>query len=160
MKPRGWAVTDVGRKREHNEGSFACNDELQLYAVADGMGGHLGGERASRMAVEILEREMTARLASVSRAEISNEAMAQAAFTQAQWNVLQAELSALVQTYRLHQTAAHRREKMRVAGQLAQFNAMLVETVRHKSSPFDDEGSEYPSFMSLACPRLIGGRKA
>ena len=78
MKPRGWAVTDVGRKREHNEDSFACNDELQLYAVADGMGGHLGGERASRMAVEILEREMTARLASVSRAEISNEAMAQA----------------------------------------------------------------------------------
>jgi serine/threonine protein phosphatase PrpC len=78
MKPRGWAVTDVGRKREHNEDSFACNDELQLYAVADGMGGHLGGERASRMAVEILEREMTARLASVARAEMSNEAMAQA----------------------------------------------------------------------------------
>jgi len=50
MKPRGWAVTDVGRKREHNEDSFLCSDELQLYAVADGMGGHLGGERASHMA--------------------------------------------------------------------------------------------------------------
>jgi len=78
MKPRGWAVTDVGRKREHNEDSFLCSDELQLYAVADGMGGHLGGERASHMAVEILEREMTARLANGSRAEMESDAMAQA----------------------------------------------------------------------------------
>jgi len=62
MKPRGWAVTDVGQKRDHNEDSFLCSDELGLYAVADGMGGHLGGEQASRMAVEVLEREMRARL--------------------------------------------------------------------------------------------------
>jgi PPM family protein phosphatase len=63
MKTRGWAVTDVGRKRDHNEDSFLCSDELRLYAVADGMGGHLGGERASRMAVEIVEREMARALA-------------------------------------------------------------------------------------------------
>jgi protein phosphatase len=62
MKIRGWPVTDVGRKREHNEDSYLCNDQLGLYAVADGMGGHLGGERASRMAVEVLEREVQARL--------------------------------------------------------------------------------------------------
>jgi len=63
MKPRGWSATDVGQKREHNEDSLLCNDALGLYAVADGMGGHQGGEQASRMAVEVLEREMTARLA-------------------------------------------------------------------------------------------------
>jgi serine/threonine protein phosphatase PrpC len=62
MKTRGWAATDVGLKRDHNEDSYLCNQELGLYAVADGMGGHLGGERASRLAVEILEREMTAKL--------------------------------------------------------------------------------------------------
>jgi len=62
MKPRGWCSTDVGLKRDHNEDSFLCCDDLGLYAVADGMGGHLGGERASRMAVEVLEKEMRERL--------------------------------------------------------------------------------------------------
>jgi serine/threonine protein phosphatase PrpC len=62
VKTRGWAITDVGRKRDHNEDSFLCNDQLALYAVADGMGGHLGGERASRMAVEILEQHLSRRL--------------------------------------------------------------------------------------------------
>ena len=58
MRIVGWGASDVGRKRHHNEDSFLCNNELRLFAVADGMGGHLGGERASRMAVEILEREI------------------------------------------------------------------------------------------------------
>jgi serine/threonine protein phosphatase PrpC len=66
MKPRGWCSTDVGLKRDHNEDSFLCCDELGLYAVADGMGGHLGGERASRMAVEVLENEMRSRLVAVA----------------------------------------------------------------------------------------------
>ena len=60
------------------------------------------------------------------------EAIARATFNQTQWNVLQAELSALVQTYRLHQTATYRREKLRVARQLAEFNQALVETVQRQ----------------------------
>lgn len=59
MKARGWALSDVGLKRDHNEDSFLCNNEVGLFAVADGMGGHLGGEKASRMAVEVLETEIT-----------------------------------------------------------------------------------------------------
>ena len=47
-----WAKTDVGRKREKNEDSILVDEDLGLYIVADGMGGHEGGEVASRMAVE------------------------------------------------------------------------------------------------------------
>jgi len=51
-------LTDVGRKRTHNEDSFLVDDELQLYVVADGMGGHAGGGTASRIAVETIDKEL------------------------------------------------------------------------------------------------------
>jgi protein phosphatase len=53
-------LTDVGRKRNHNEDSFLIDDEIQLYVVADGMGGHAGGGTASRLAVETIDRELRA----------------------------------------------------------------------------------------------------
>lgn len=56
-----------------------------------------------------------------------------AEYTQTQWEVLQAELLTLVETYRLHQTAAYRRDKLDVARRLAEFNAKLVQTVRRQT---------------------------
>jgi protein phosphatase len=48
------ALTDLGRKRPSNEDAYFVDDELGLYVVADGMGGHAAGEVASREAVDTL----------------------------------------------------------------------------------------------------------
>jgi len=59
-------------------------------------------------------------------------AIAQAAYTLQQWTVVQAELTALVQTFRFYQTAAYRREKLRVAIELAEFNEKLVKDLEKR----------------------------
>jgi len=53
--------TDIGKKREINEDNYLCLEisqgllPLYLLVVADGMGGHSGGEIASSMAVELFK---------------------------------------------------------------------------------------------------------
>lgn len=49
-----WAKTHEGRVRDHNEDSFCARETEGLWAVADGMGGHEGGEWASAKLIEKL----------------------------------------------------------------------------------------------------------
>ncbi len=54
LRRTGFGQTDLGRKRAMNEDAFFMDDQLGLYVVADGMGGHAAGEVASREAVDTL----------------------------------------------------------------------------------------------------------
>ena len=52
---KAYAKSDVGKVRELNEDSFYISDsldEIQLYILADGMGGYKGGEVASKLAIQ------------------------------------------------------------------------------------------------------------
>lgn len=51
---RAYGLSDRGTVRETNEDSFIIDEGLQLFVVADGMGGHNAGEVASRLAVEAI----------------------------------------------------------------------------------------------------------
>lgn len=55
MQLASFGLTDVGKKRNRNEDSYLINEKLKLFLVADGMGGHSGGEYASKLAAKTIE---------------------------------------------------------------------------------------------------------
>ncbi len=73
---RSAGLTDVGRRRVSNEDSFFHDDEMGLYAVADGMGGHAAGEIASQEAIDTV-RGMVRQGASLLRAVEAGDHSAQ-----------------------------------------------------------------------------------
>jgi PPM family protein phosphatase len=56
MQIKAFAVSDTGKVRKHNEDCFCIDDQLGLYVVCDGMGGHAAGEVASKTAVNAITR--------------------------------------------------------------------------------------------------------
>jgi len=72
MQIEAFGLTHVGRSRAWNEDNYLCIDlserglfrwhPLHLLAVADGIGGHAGGELASSLAIEILQESVLSHL--------------------------------------------------------------------------------------------------
>jgi len=64
---RSFGASDVGRVRNENQDSFLVRDDLGLYVVADGMGGHQGGQTASRLAVKAINNYVEVGMADMQR---------------------------------------------------------------------------------------------
>lgn len=67
---KAYARSDVGKVRELNEDSFYISnslDEVQLYMLADGMGGYNGGEIASRLAIQSARKYIESNFAKIEK---------------------------------------------------------------------------------------------
>lgn len=56
LKWRAAARTDAGCQRQRNEDNYYVSPDQRVFAVADGMGGAVGGAKASKLAVDAIEK--------------------------------------------------------------------------------------------------------
>ena len=74
----------AGQVRGHNEDALLCCPELNLWAVADGMGGHSCGEVASALALQSLQSACAAGETLVDAVHAANRAILAAAASDSQ----------------------------------------------------------------------------
>jgi len=63
-------ITDQGLVRDHNEDSIGSDENLGLLVLADGMGGHKGGEVASAIAVDSILQNLQQALPQITPGNI------------------------------------------------------------------------------------------
>lgn len=67
MIATGLGTSDAGKQRDHNEDAFLVDNELSLYVVSDGIGGHAAGEIASSTAVQSVASYLRDKASTIER---------------------------------------------------------------------------------------------
>jgi len=64
---RSGAATDSGRLRTENQDRSLIDDDLGVFLVVDGLGGHAAGEKAAETAVEVIREQLAVRNGDVAQ---------------------------------------------------------------------------------------------
>ncbi|MGE3062129.1 MAG: PP2C family serine/threonine-protein phosphatase [bacterium] len=152
MKAKG--LTDIGKIKENNEDKFYINDDICLYMVSDGMGGHNSGEVASEMVInsfikEIVDNKKTD-LSQICT--ITNDLLVKTGESDPKYHKMGATLVLLMKSMkgivtlnlgdsRIYQISKRKR-KWKIT-QLTHDQTMIAELLRNKKIT-EEEAKEHP----------------
>lgn len=73
MHAVGTGRTDIGKQRKRNEDRHFIDNDLGLFIVADGMGGHAAGDLAAQIAVDVASTKVESKRSTIERVRRGKE---------------------------------------------------------------------------------------